>query len=624
MFKPGLQLIFFSFYLSQIAAQDIHLPRGIQRAVMDGTRTSDGKPGRNYWQNRASYFISVSVTPPDRTIRGVEKITYFNNSPDTLFMLNFKIPLNIHRPGAARAEPAENDYLTKGMIIDSFTIGGNKIAWDNNTNSTDQLITLLKPLAPHDSVTMNIGWNYMVSLKSNREGMIDPTTYFLAYFYPRVGVYDDYNGWNQLPFTDLQEFYNDFNNYTLEVSVPEHYLVWATGILQNSKEVLLQNVVSRYQLSMNSDSTIHIVSADDLKEKRITPNKKNTWVWKADNITDMAVGLSNHYVWDAASVTVDSMRRRVHVNAAYSDDASSFHESVQNSRKTISWLSRDLPGISFPFPKMTIFQGFADMEYPMMANDSYIKDLPLSRIVQNHEVSHTYFPFYMGTNESRYSFMDEGWATTFDYFYLINEFGQKAGENIFKAIRIDSWTEDKTVAQELPIITPSNDLSANDLSNNSYGKAALSHLALRDLLGDVLFKQSLRVYMNNWHGKHPNPWDYFNSMSSGSGKNLNWFFNNWFFSFHYIDLAIRNVTKTKTGYMIDIKNIGGFAVPFDVNIVYDNGDKETIHQTPLVWENNQLEISVSVNASRTIKSMRIETGIITDVDQKNNMWNDVN
>ena len=100
--------------------------------------------------------------------------------------------------------------------------------------------------------------------------MIDSTTFYLAYFYPRVAVYDDYNGWDTLPFFDAQEFYNDFNDYTLNVTVPKNYIVWATGTLQNPDQVLQPEYAKRLQASMTSDSTIHIATADDLAEKNIT------------------------------------------------------------------------------------------------------------------------------------------------------------------------------------------------------------------------------------------------------------------------------------------------------------------------------------------------------------------
>src|ERR1700744_4331801 len=240
------------------------------------------------------------------------------------------------------------------------------------------------------------------------------------------------------------------------------------------------------------------------------------------------------------------------------------------------------------------------MEYPMMVNDSHNNDIRFSQFVQDHEIAHTYFPFYMGINESRYAFMDEGWATTFELLIGTSEVGKEAAEKLYKQFRINRWIHDNVTAEDFPIITPSSELRAG-YGNNSYGKPSLSYFALKDMLGDAVFKKALHFYMDSWHGKHPIPWDYFNCMSTGSGKNLNWFFNNWFFTNNYIDLDLQNVTKANGGYNLAIHNIGGFAVPFDVKVIYADGSTESFHQTPAVWESNQKQINVHIKTSKTVK-----------------------
>ena len=156
--------------------------------------------------------------------------------------------------------------------------------------------------------------------------------------------------------------------------------------------------------------------------------------------------------------------------------------------------------------------------------------------------------------------------------------------------------------------------------SNAYEKPSLSYIALKDLLGDELFKKALHTYMDNWHGKHPIPWDYFNSMSAGAGRNLNWFFNNWFFTNNYSDLALANVEKADNGYKVSIVNVGGFAIPFDIVVTYTDGSTETFHQTPAVWEQNQKAIAVDIKAGKTIKSAKLDNGVFMDADESNNSW----
>jgi len=622
MYKSIIFSVFTLFAFSQAQSQSLYMPRDIQHAYDKGTRSMDGKPGKNYWQNHGRYVISITALPPNRTIKGSEQIVYFNNSPDTLKRLNMKLILNIHRPGAARFGNAGDDYLTPGVQIDKFVIDGTNKAWNNAAASaTNQLISLPKPLYPHDSVRMDINWHFEISKQSGREGMIDSTTYYLAYFYPRVSVYDDYNGWDTLPFQDAQEFYNDFNDYTLNVSVPRNYIVWATGTLQNPNQVLQPEYAKRLEQSYTSDSTIHIATVQDLAAKHITAqNDVNTWTWKANNISDVAAGISDHYDWDAASAVVDdATHRRASMQSAFEDKSQDFHHAVQAGRNSLSWLSHNWPGVPYPFPKMTSFQGFADMEYPMMVNDSHTNDIRFSQFVQDHEIAHTYFPFYMGVNESRYAFMDEGWATTFELLIGTAEVGKEKAEALYKQFRINRWIHDRATAEDLPIITPSSELRGG-YGNNSYGKPSLSYFALKDLLGDALFKKALHTYMDNWHGKHPIPWDYFNSMSSGAGRNLNWFFNNWFFTNYYIDLDLQKVEKVAGDYVLSIQNIGGFAVPFDVKVTYADGSMQSFHQTPIVWQHNQKQTFVRIKTRKAIKSVVLDGGIFMDADETNNKW----
>jgi hypothetical protein len=595
----------------------LYQPRDIKRAFDKGTRAADGRPGPKYWQNRARYDITVQAAPPARDIRGRETITYFNNSPDTLKQLVLRIILNVHKPEASREGDVSPDYLTSGVVIDSFQVAG-QLGQLPPDLGTAPSVRLPKALAPHDSVKLAVAWHFPISVQSGREGMIDKTTYFLAYFYPRVAVYDDYIGWDRLPFVNSKEFYNDFNDYTLRVKAPANYIVWATGTLQNPKQVLQPAAAKRLEKSMTSDALIHVATAADLAKKNITAQQPmNTWVWKATDISDMTLGLSDHYVWDAASVIVDpATKRRASVQAAFADSTKDFHSSVKFGQNALGWFSRNWPGVPYPFPKMTAFQGFADMEYPMMVNDSPAEDMQFAQLVQDHEIAHTYFPFYMGINESRYAFMDEGWATTFELLIGRAENGTAAADEFYRKFRVNNWINNPSTAQDLPVITPSSELKAG-YGNNSYGKASLSYLALKDMLGDELFKKCLHTYMDRWHSKHPIPWDYFNTMSNASGQDLTWFFQNWFFTNNYIDLALTKADKTTQGTTISIKNVGGFAVPVDLKVEYADGTTQTLHRTPELWRANQQQASIAVPGSKAVRAVSLDHGLYMDADTKN-------
>ncbi|MDQ8012763.1 MAG: M1 family metallopeptidase [Flavobacterium nitrogenifigens] len=621
MKKSFLQfaLIAFVFFAQDTIAQELYMPRNIKKAYENGTRSKDGKPGVNYWQNRGKYNMEISVDPKTRLVSGTETIIYENNSKDTLKNLVIRFVNNLHKPTSSRGNDVSEDFLSDGLTITSLKVENEVYKEDAKKWGTVGNVKLQKPILPNSKTNINIQWNYPLSKESGREGQIDETTFFVAYSYPRVSVFDDYNGWDRLPHTDRQEFYNDFNDYVFSVKAPKNYVVYATGDLLNPDEVLQPEFASRLKKSYTTDEILHVANEQEMKSGIVTKQYDwNVWKFEAKNITDVCFGLSDHYLWDASSVIVDKKtNRRVSVQAAYDIKGTDFVNSVKNNQYALDWFSNNWPGVPYPFSKMTAFQGFADMEYPMMCNDSEMGDPIFAQLVQDHEVAHTYFPFYMGINETRYAFMDEGWATTFEYLIGIAEHGKEAADNFYKEFRVKHYINDRSSEQDQPIITMSTQVSGAGYGNNSYGKASLSYLALKDLLGDDLFKKALHDYMDNWNGKHPIPWDYFNSFNTATGKNLNWFFNNWFFTNNYLDIAVKGISADKK--TITIENIGGFAIPFDVIITYADKSKVTLHQTPAIWEKNQKTARITLKSTKKIAQIQLDGGIFMDATPENNI-----
>jgi hypothetical protein len=622
----------FLFFASPVFlnAQKLYMPRNIKIAYDNGTRTMQGPPGKNYWQNHGKYEINETITPSTRIVSGEENIAYTNNSPDTLRVLVIRFVNNVHKPTSPRGSQTSEDFFTTGLDITSFSVNGQSYNVNSKNWGTAGVVRLKEPLLPNSSVNVNISWNYPLSKQDGREGEIDSGTFYVAYSYPRISVYDDYNGWDVIPHTLRQEFYNDFNDYTLSVKAPKNFVVWATGDLENPDEVLQPAFSKRLKDSYTSDDVIHIANLKEMQEGKVTQqNEWNTWKFSASYITDMCYAVSNHYVWDAASVVVDpKSNRRASVQAAYNDTALDFHHSVKWSQNALKYFSTKWPGVTYPFPKMTAFQGHADMEYPMMVNDATVSDtrrfgnqgFKFAQMVQDHEIAHTYFPFFMGVNEKRYAYMDEGWATTFEYLIGQEENGKAYADSMYKTFRIRRYINDPSAEEDQPIISMSTQVSGAGYGNNSYGKASLSYLALKDYLGDSTFKKALHFYMDAWHGKHPIPWDYFNCMNTGSGQDLNWFFNNWFFTNNYIDLKVDTIKKEKDFYTVNIKNVGGFAIPFDIKIVYADGQTATMHETPAVWKNNSKAQVFKISSKNIIKSVELDGGIFMDYTPEDNIW----
>ena len=613
-------LLFISAWALQ--AQELYIPRDVQKAYENSTRSKDGNPGSNYWQNKGVYTIDLNVNPPDRKVTGKETIVYTNQSPDTLKVLNFKLFLNQHKPEAPRSGQTSADYLTSGIHIDAYRENGVAREWTDKNDGTNKPVQLAAPLLPGASITLDIDWHFDMSVQSGREGAIDETTFFLAYFFPRVAVYDDSRGWDTMTFRGSQEFYNDFNDYRFSVTVPANYIVWATGDLQNPDEVLQPSYAQRLERSMTSDEVVHIATKEDLENHKVTAqNATNTWIWKADAITDIAIALSDHYLWDAGSVIADPQTgRRVSVQAAYDEPSEDFREMVNYGKHAIAWFSNNYPGVPYPYSKSTIVRGFADMEYPMMVNDSSFPEAEFARFVVEHEIAHTYFPFYRGINETRFGFMDEGWATALEYLIGIHDLGpEKATEN-FKKFRVAAWANTTDMEYDLPVITPLNALNGVAIRANAYGKSALGYLAMKAYLGDTLFSKALKGYMDRWNGKHPMPWDFFYTFNDITGKDLNWFWDRWYFSNHYIDIAVTDAVYKKDTLTVTLQNLGGMPAPVTLVLTDKNGTSQAFAQTPAIWETDPDRAVITLTNVKDIENIRLDGGIFMDADTSNDSY----
>ena len=564
----------------------LYMPRDVQQAYAKGTRSPDGRPGPNYWQNHAEHRIRLSLSPPSRRVQGEQDIVYTNNSPDPLSMLVFRLYMDAHRAEAMREKTVDAGFMTTASPSRSSASTARPsrgtirpIRWPtyNTPGSTIHALQLGTPIPPRSSVRIRMRWHYdLVADSGWKEGAIDETQYSLAYFFPRVTNYSDYNGWDITPFTIGREFNNDFAGFQVEVDVPRDTWCGPPARCRTSGEVLQPAVQRKLESSFTSDKVVTLAEAADIKAGKVTARgERLTWKWQADHVPDFAIAVSNHYRWDAASVVVDpATGRRASVQAAYADSATDFRPMVATAQQTLKLASTTYPGVPYPYPKTTIVLGSADEEYPMMVNDGSNVGTPsaasmpenaYTAFVATHELLHTWFPFYMGINEKRYPFMDEGWTTAFEYLRNREVLGVPAADALFKAFRSSALALPLS-GFDLPIITPHDSLWGQTpiFGLNQYGKAALGYLALKDLMGDAAFRTALHEFMARWNGKRPLPWDMFNSFNDAGVGNYTWFFRNWFFGYNHMDLAVEGVRGTGGGQTVTVRNPGGMAVPFDL------------------------------------------------------------
>lgn len=609
-------------------AQELYMPRNVKAAYAAGLRSKDGKPTSKYFQNKSTHNIKISVAPPNRRVTGIQEVVYKNNTPFPLDRLILRLEMNAHAPEATREKQVDTAQLTSDVVIDEYSENGKIRPYDpllKFKGMTFNAQILEKPLEPGGSITLGFKWHYDLAAKSDRDGAVDPTTFYIAYFYPRVAVLDNLNNWDaDAHLLGGHEFYGEFNDYNVEVTVPKNFIVWGTGNLTNIDEVLQPKHAERLKRSFVSDDTINVASLAEVKAGTVTSQTPTvTWKWRSENVPDVVYGLSDHYIWDAGSIVVDKKTgRRASTQAAYDEPSKNFAKMVTYVKSALDYASNDWPGIPYPYPKMTIFRGTADMEAPMMANDSSQTDPNWQHFIAAHEILHTYFPFYMGINERKYSFMEEGWTTAFEYGFNQKRFGQPFTDDLFKKIRVTSWISNSDASADMPIMTPENAVSGlvQAYGDNKYGKAALGYLALKELLGDTDFRKGLHGFMQDWNGKHPIPWDMFYGFNTHTRRDLNWFWTAWFFSNGYIDFAITDVRQAVDGTSITVKNVGGYPAPADMVVTFTDGSKELIRQGPDVWRLNMNETVVRINMPKTVQSVTLEGGIFMDANPTDNKW----
>ncbi len=600
------------------AQTNLPIPRNIQQTYTKGTRDKSGVPGKSYWQNREDYTIKVSFDPLTRKLSGTVAIKFTNNSPDTLNRVWFKLYPNLYQAEAPRAIAVAASDLTTGVKIKNIRIDGQELDSAKRIIKGTNMILHGKNILPGQHVHYDIDYQYTLNKGSFiRTGQIDSGAFFVAYFFPRLAVYDDLDGWNIYPYTGQYEFYNDFCHFDAEITVPGDFQVWTTGNLKNTDEVYTPKFAERIKKAGEADSVINVVTAADLEAGNIThKNSTNTWKFEADNVTDIAFGMSNHYVWKSTSLVVDPInKRRVRVDAVFNPNDKTYIPIINYARKSVDIISTEFPGIPYPYTHETVFDGPDEMEFPMMVDNRPFDNSTDAVELTAHEIFHTLFPFYVGTNETKYSFMDEGWATFAEF-----AFHPMIDPSLIENYNISDVNNSAGTEQDMPIITLTPQLAGSARFADKDLKPALGYLYVKELLGDKVFFKALNYYINQWAGKHPTPYDFFNCMNTASGQNLNWFWYNWFFQKGIPDLAISKVEHRGQSYTVTISNNGTEMAPVHLTVYYTNGTRDLFTATIGVWSKGDKTTTFNLKASKSVKKIVLGGAYDADVNKMDNVW----
>ena len=617
--------IFLFMFSMNLGAQNkgLYVPLNIQKSIDAGVRTNNGMPGPGYWQNHSDYKIKAELLPDSSALVGSETIVYHNESPDTLKQLVIRLYQDILKKGGVCEFPIGTAELTDGTDIKLLIVNDDTLKVGSRRDGafisgTNMFVALKNPLPPKTNIKLKIDWQiHIPKIVTIRMGNFGDNDMFIAYWYPQMSVYDDIDGWDTINYSGFVEFYNDFSNFDFEITMPGNMVAWATGELQNPEEVFQQSVIDKINEAKQSDEKVNIISPQDYKDGRVTiDNPKNTWKFKANNVADVSFCVSDSYVWDASSVQVDNNGRRVLTNAVYEDSTVNWEHAAMFARTTIDYLSHELPGYPYPYPHTTNFCNKGPgggMETPMMTNDGAPKEDARTLGLIFHEITHTLFPFFMGTNERKYAWMDEGWAS----FYLTETVENYPGGKGYKAHEVNGFESGAGDETELPMITPSFSYKGDYIRVAFYNKPASAYFELMELLGRDTFKKAMLEYMNRWNGKHPIPYDFFNTINDAAGEDLSWFWKPWWFDYGYPDLALKNVKQNGDNITAEVEKLGVIPTRVELKFVFDDGTNKIVKRSAREWKDKN-SLMVELKSDKKLKEVQLGTPEIPDTKRDNN------
>lgn len=622
---------------------------GFTRAVASGTRTRTGAPGAKNWVQHPRYQISATLDPARNRVTGKETVEYVNHSPDALDRIAVHLRQNVFAPGVPRRQPVP---ITGGVNLARVALDGRALVLEPRpaavpitappeeppkpgqyvVDGTVMWIPLANPLKSGDSLRLDVDWSYTPAPApaDGREGH-DGHVYFQGYWYPEIAVYDDVDGWVADPYLLEAEFYMDPADYDVRVTVPKGWVVGATGTLMNPEVVLSAAARDSLALARKTGRVVRVLTPGSQAPALFAKTGPTaTWHFTANDVRDFAWGTSDQYAWDQTRALVDSGRDTVNISSFFRLSAPAAAWRVGGARYTRDAIEQMSAYLwPYPWPQMSSMEGVLDgggMEYPMMTlMQPWADTLSLAGDLM-HETGHMWFPMQAGSNETRFPWMDEGF-TQFDVAQGMkvlygaprrggrpndSEEGQRVG-----------YTRAARAGQDHSLMVPGDEFPQDIYFTMYYNKTAQILAALRGLVGPEAFHRAFVAYGRAWVGRHPEPYDFFNAMSTGTGRDLSWFWSTWFYHGWPLDQSVESVTTTGDSTTILVGDLGLAPMPIVLGITRADGSTQRLELPVETWFANGGLRRVPVKVAGTPAVTRVEVdpdGLFPDVNRENNVW----
>ena len=578
----------------------------------------------SYWQQKADYKIAIDLDVETHQYKGVQELTYTNNSPDTLYRVFYHLYFNAFQPGSemdvrsrniedsdkrvgdriSKLLPSEIGFikpqrLTQDGVLLSFEIAGTILEVELNT-----------PILPNRSTVFTMDWDAQIPVQIRRSGRnnAEGIAYSMTQWFPKIAEYD-FEGWHAIPYI-AREFHSVWGDYDVRIKLDENYIIGGTGYLQNSDK-------------------------KGLGKK--TKGNTRTWHFKAPNVHDFAWAADKNFIHDTYKGP-----NGVILNFYYKNDPEIIENWKNLQEKTAQLLSYFNKHIGdYPYKQYSVIQGGdGGMEYAMCTLITGKRKLESLIGVTAHELAHTWFQFLLATNESKHEWMDEGF-TSYISNLAMNEI-MKEGKDNPNSNSYRGYSYIATSGKEQPQSTQADRYTTNTgYSIAAYSKGAVFLSQLEYVIGKDNLNKTLLRYYKDWAFKHPTPNDFIRVAEKVSGAELDWYLTDWTQTTNTIDYGIKNIVSEKEKTIVTIERIGLMPMPIDLKVTYEDGTTGNFYIPLQMMRTNKpnprLDESWTVlpdwawaypnysfvlKKDKRIKSIVIDdSGLMADINLENNTYN---
>ncbi len=583
---------------------------------------------KNYFQQTANYTINVTLNDVEHSLSGTINIEYTNNSPDELDFIYFHLWPNAYKnTETAFAHQKLEDgntrfYFSKekdrGEIRDlDFSIDGKTTTWEYDQQNIDiAIVRLPKPIKTGETILIETPFTIQIPKSFSRLGHVGQS-YQLTQWYPKPAVYDA-EGWHPMPYLDQGEFYSEFGDFDVTITLPSNYVVGATGELQTESEVAFLNQKAKQGASMNFEEMNQAAAfpTSDASTKTIN--------YTAKNVHDFAWFADKRFHVLKSGVTLAS-GKKVDTWAMFTDlEANLWKDATTYLDRSVEFYSQKVG--EYPWSHATAVQSAlsagAGMEYPMITVIGESGTARALDIVITHEVGHNWFYGILATNERDYPWMDEGMNSYYEQRYTAKYYpGQdKLGDYLPPALSNLLDADDAELGytgylfqarrhEEQAIHCHSAELVRVNYGLSGYTRPAEVLWYLANYLGEDNFDKIMQNYYRKWRFKHPQPHDFRKVFEDAVNKDLSWFFDDVLMTTKQIDYAL---TRTN-GKVASIENKGEIAAPYSISLIKDGEIVKTMW-----YKGFEGKKDVSLTAEDYDAAVIDAIKVIPDANRRNN------